>query len=78
MADLEHPRPGPARQVWRALCRPYNEVVAVKLLDLENMNCSLVCVEGCRARRRRGVGVAVGAEPARGVGDRAGRVFRVL
>lgn len=29
-------------QVWRALCKPYNEVVAVKLLDLENMNCSLV------------------------------------
>ena len=31
-----------AAQVWRALCKPYHEVVAVKLLDLENMNCSLV------------------------------------
>ena len=29
-------------QVWRALCIPYNEEVAVKLLDLENVNCSLV------------------------------------
>jgi hypothetical protein len=29
-------------QVWKALCIPYNEEVAVKLLDLENVNCSLV------------------------------------
>jgi hypothetical protein len=28
-------------QVYRAICKPYNEEVAVKLLDLENMNCSL-------------------------------------
>lgn len=28
-------------QVYRAICRQYNEEVAVKLLDLENMNCSL-------------------------------------
>ena len=29
-------------QVWRALCLTFNEEVAVKLLDLENVNCSLV------------------------------------
>ncbi len=29
-------------QVWRAHCKPLNEYVAVKLLDLENLNCSLV------------------------------------
>jgi serine/threonine protein kinase len=28
-------------QVYRAICKQYNEEVAVKLLDLENMNCSL-------------------------------------
>lgn len=28
--------------MWRALCLPFNEEVAVKLLDLENVNCSLV------------------------------------
>lgn len=31
----------PPRQVYRAICKPYQEEVAVKLLDLENMNCSL-------------------------------------
>ena len=42
-------------QVYRAICKSYNEEVAVKLLDLENMNCSLdeivreaqVCVRVC-------------------------------
>jgi len=24
------------------MCKPYDEVVAVKLMDLENVNCSLV------------------------------------
>ncbi len=28
-------------QVYRAICKTYNDEVAVKLLDLENMNCSL-------------------------------------
>lgn len=28
-------------QVYRALCKPYDEVVAVKLLDLETVNASL-------------------------------------
>ncbi len=28
--------------MWRALCLTFNEEVAVKLLDLENVNCSLV------------------------------------
>ena len=38
-------------QVWRALCIPYNEEVAVKLLDLENVNCSLVsAIPLCCAR----------------------------
>ena len=32
----------PGQQVWRAVCLPFNEEVAVKLLDLENVNCSLV------------------------------------
>ena len=36
-----------AAQVWRALCLPYNEEVAVKMLDLENVNCSLVRTLGC-------------------------------
>jgi serine/threonine-protein kinase OSR1/STK39 len=27
--------------VYRAICKQYQEEVAVKLLDLENMNCSL-------------------------------------
>ena len=30
-------------QVWKALCKPLNEVVAIKLLDLESVDCSLVC-----------------------------------
>ena len=34
-------------QVWRALCLPFNEEVAVKLLDLENVNCSLVISPVC-------------------------------
>ncbi|GAB4820270.1 hypothetical protein N2152v2_007316 [Parachlorella kessleri] len=38
---LEECGRGVSATVWRALCKPYNEVVAVKLLDLENMNCSL-------------------------------------
>ena len=29
-------------QVWRARCKTFDEVVAIKLLDLENVNCSLV------------------------------------
>ena len=34
---------GLAVQVWRARCKTLNdEIVAVKLLDLENVNCSLV------------------------------------
>ncbi len=32
-------------QVWKARCKATGEDVAVKLLDLENLNCSLV---GCR------------------------------
>ena len=39
-------------QVWKALCKPLNEVVAIKLLDLESVDCSLVgccCLQtGCR------------------------------
>ena len=29
-------------QVWKARCKATGEDVAVKLLDLENLNCSLV------------------------------------
>mmetsp|Transcript_35744 Transcript_35744/g.101160 ORF Transcript_35744/g.101160 Transcript_35744/m.101160 type:complete len:686 (-) Transcript_35744:264-2321(-) len=32
---------GAAGKVWRALCKPPNSIVAVKLLDLENMSCNL-------------------------------------
>ncbi|PSC70697.1 serine threonine-kinase 4-like isoform X1 [Micractinium conductrix] len=32
---------GVSATVYRAICKPFNEEVAVKLLDLENMNCSL-------------------------------------
>ncbi|KAI7839495.1 hypothetical protein COHA_006762 [Chlorella ohadii] len=32
---------GVSATVYRAICKPYQEEVAVKLLDLENMNCSL-------------------------------------
>lgn len=32
---------GVSANVWRAVCTPLNEEVAVKLLDLENMSCSL-------------------------------------
>ncbi|CAK0760674.1 hypothetical protein CVIRNUC_002790 [Coccomyxa viridis] len=38
---LEECGRGVSATVWRALCLPYNEEVAVKLLDLENVNCSL-------------------------------------
>ncbi|BDA42758.1 probable serine/threonine-protein kinase OSR1 at N-terminal half [Coccomyxa sp. Obi] len=38
---LEECGRGVSATVWRALCIPYNEEVAVKLLDLENVNCSL-------------------------------------
>lgn len=40
----DHPEADPlvCAQVWRALCKPHNVIVAVKLLDLENMNCNLV------------------------------------
>jgi hypothetical protein len=31
-----------APQVWKARCKPFDEVVAVKLMDLEAVNCSLV------------------------------------
>ena len=31
-----------AAQVHKALCKPLSEVVAIKLLDLENVDCSLV------------------------------------
>ena len=34
-----HPAPPP--QVWRAKCKPLDEEVAIKLLDLESVNCSL-------------------------------------
>jgi serine/threonine protein kinase len=27
--------------VWRALCKPFNSFVAVKLLDLDSINCNL-------------------------------------
>ena len=37
----------PHLQVWKALCKPLNEVVAIKLLDLESVDCSLVrCCDG--------------------------------
>lgn len=29
-------------QVWKARCKTFDEVVAVKLMDLEAVNCSLV------------------------------------
>lgn len=32
---------GVSATVWKAICKTYNEEVAVKLMDLENMNCSL-------------------------------------
>lgn len=32
---------GVSATVWRAHCKPFDEVVAVKLLDLESVNCSL-------------------------------------
>ena len=35
------PLPSFREQVYRAICKQYQEEVAVKLLDLENMNCSL-------------------------------------
>ncbi|CAL5219491.1 g1332 [Coccomyxa viridis] len=38
---LEECGRGVSATVWRALCLPFNEEVAVKLLDLENVNCSL-------------------------------------
>eukprot|EP00193_Tetraselmis_chui_P015556 CAMPEP_0177779678 /NCGR_PEP_ID=MMETSP0491_2-20121128/16740_1 /TAXON_ID=63592 /ORGANISM="Tetraselmis chuii, Strain PLY429" /LENGTH=661 /DNA_ID=CAMNT_0019299283 /DNA_START=435 /DNA_END=2420 /DNA_ORIENTATION=- len=38
---LEECGQGAAGKVWRALCKPLNVIVAVKLLDLENMNCNL-------------------------------------
>lgn len=38
---LEECGRGVSATVYRALCVPYNEEVAVKKLDLENMNCSL-------------------------------------
>ena len=30
-------------QVWRARCKVTGEIVAIKVMDLENVNCSLVC-----------------------------------
>ena len=30
--------------MWRARCKPYDEIVAVKLMDLETVNCSLVSI----------------------------------
>ena len=40
---LPSPSPPPrvSKQVYRAICKQHQEEVAVKLLDLENMNCSL-------------------------------------
>eukprot|EP00891_Asterochloris_glomerata_P007781 jgi/Astpho2/7781/Aster-06073 len=38
---LEEAGRGVSATVWRAHCKPLNEYVAVKLLDLENLNCSL-------------------------------------
>ena len=29
-------------QVWRARCKQSGEIVAIKVMDLENVNCSLV------------------------------------
>lgn len=31
-----------ADQVWRARCKQTGEIVAIKVMDLENVNCSLV------------------------------------
>ena len=39
-------------QVWRARCKQTSEIVAIKVMDLENVNCSLVrcftAPQGCR------------------------------
>lgn len=51
------PWPGPLvrTQVYRAICKQYNEEVAIKLLDLENMNCSLdEIVREAQARAQAG------------------------
>lgn len=36
-------------QVHRAICRPYEETVAVKKLNLESMNCNLVSAQPPRS-----------------------------
>jgi len=38
---LEECGQGVSGKVWRALCKPHNSIVAVKLLDLESMSCNL-------------------------------------
>ncbi|KDD76752.1 protein kinase, partial [Helicosporidium sp. ATCC 50920] len=38
---LEEAGRGVSATVWSAICKPFNEPVAIKLMDLENMNCSL-------------------------------------
>lgn len=40
-------------QVWRARCKPYGgEIVAIKLVDLENVNTNLVRMFSVRRRGR--------------------------
>lgn len=34
---------GVSASVYRALCVPFNEIVAIKILDLEKCNSDLVC-----------------------------------
>jgi len=38
---LEECGRGVSATVWRAMCKPFDEIVAVKLMDLETVNCSL-------------------------------------
>eukprot|EP01025_Chloroclados_australasicus_P017434 TRINITY_DN18901_c0_g1_i1.p1 TRINITY_DN18901_c0_g1~~TRINITY_DN18901_c0_g1_i1.p1 ORF type:complete len:778 (+),score=135.98 TRINITY_DN18901_c0_g1_i1:129-2336(+) len=38
---LEEAGRGVSAHVWKALCKPFNQIVAIKVLDLENVNCRL-------------------------------------
>jgi hypothetical protein len=55
--------PPPRQQVWRAICKPHSEEVAVKLMDLENMQCSLVRSAARPGQAIRQAGGHAGAAP---------------